>query len=64
MDARNGITDDDQIKITLPTNLLAQIDAQVGSQYSDREDFIRSAVRRQLEYVQESQTRNPSVDVG
>lgn len=42
----------DLIKVVLPTNLLAQIDAQVGSTFVDREDFIRSAVRRYLEYLQ------------
>ncbi len=42
----------DLIKVVLPTNLLAQIDAQVGSTFVDREDFTRSAVRRYLEYLQ------------
>lgn len=42
----------DLIKVVLPSNLLAQIDAQIGSTFVDREDFIRSAVRRYLEYLQ------------
>lgn len=42
----------DLIQVVLPANLIAQIDAQVGSAFVDREDFIRSAVRRYLEYLQ------------
>ena len=42
----------DLVKVVLPANLLAQIDAQVGATFVDREDFIRSAVRRYLEYLQ------------
>ena len=42
----------DIVKVVLPANLLAQIDAQVGNTFVDRQDFIRSAVRRYLEYLQ------------
>lgn len=41
----------DIVQVALPTNILAQIDAQVGSSFVDREDFIRAAVRRYLEYL-------------
>lgn len=49
-------TSSDLIKVVLPANLIAQIDAQVGSTFVDREDFIRSAVRRYLEYLQSVST--------
>lgn len=54
----------DQLLVTLPANLLAQIDALVGGEFIDREDFIRAAVRRYLEYMQETQTRRSATDIG
>lgn len=45
--------DTDQITIDLPANIMAQIDAQVGAEFVDRADFIRSAVRHYLEYLQD-----------
>lgn len=47
----NIIKDDlnsEKISITMPSNILAQIDAQVGGGFVDREEFIRSAVRNYL----------------
>jgi Arc/MetJ-type ribon-helix-helix transcriptional regulator len=51
-----GIQDSgDAIKVALPANLIAQIDAQVGGAFTDRDDFIRSAVRYYLEHIRETQ---------
>lgn len=48
----------ESVTITLPTNLLAQIDAQVGGDFVDREDFIRAAARHYLEYEQSANRGN------
>ena len=48
-----NMNSDDQITLSLPANLLAQIDAQVGANFTDRQDFIRSAVRDYLMDMQE-----------
>lgn len=48
----------DKITLTLPANMLAQIDAQVGSGFVDREEFIRSSVRHYLEYMQDANNQN------
>lgn len=56
-------TGDDVIAVSLPANLLAQIDAQVGAAFADREDFVRAAVRSYLEHMQESQGTQPT-DMG
>lgn len=42
----------DRVQVTLPGTMLAQIDAQVGGGFVDREEFIRSAVRHYVEYLQ------------
>ena len=49
----------DQITVMLPGNLLAQVDAQVGSNFVDRDEFVRAAVRHYVEFLQSSggQTR-------
>ena len=52
-----------QITVTLPGNLMAQVDAQVGSNFVDRDEFIRAAVRHYIEYIQMS-TANPSQNIG
>lgn len=52
------------VTITLPSNLLAQIDAQVGGDFIDREDFIRSAARHYLEYEQSVNRRSPGQILG
>lgn len=41
----------DTITVALPSNIIAQIDAQVGGGFVDREDFVRSAARHYLEYL-------------
>lgn len=51
------------VTITLPSNLLAQIDAQIGGDFVDREDFMRAAARHYLEYEQ-SISRNPGQITG
>lgn len=43
----------EQVKITLPTNVMTQIDAQVGSEFTDRDDFMRAAARHYLDYLQQ-----------
>lgn len=43
----------EQITVTLPTNVMTQIDAQVGSEFTDRDDFIRTAARHYLDYLQQ-----------
>jgi metal-responsive CopG/Arc/MetJ family transcriptional regulator len=47
----------DQVAVALPANMLAQIDAQVGSGFVDRQEFIRAAVRHYLEYMQAANNR-------
>jgi Arc/MetJ-type ribon-helix-helix transcriptional regulator len=51
---------EDTFVVALPPNLVAQIDAQVGSAFVDRDDFMREAVRHYLEYVR--QTQNAGVN--
>jgi len=48
----------EQLTLTLPANLMAQIDAQVGGEFTDREEFIRAAIRRYLEYLQDKTNLN------
>lgn len=48
-------TSDDTIQVALPSNLTTQIDAQIGSAFIDRDDFIRSAVRFYLEHIRQTQ---------
>ena len=43
----------DQMQITLPSNLMAQIDAQVGAEFADREDFLRAAARFSLDHLRD-----------
>ena len=52
----------DRLTVVLPANLVAQIDAQVGGGFVDREEFIRAAVRHYIEYLRETQ-RVADVDV-
>lgn len=65
MDQTNqaGPLSDDKVTVTLPANLLAQIDSQVGSAFVDREDFLRAAVRYYLEHIHATQSAPPS-DIG
>jgi metal-responsive CopG/Arc/MetJ family transcriptional regulator len=41
----------EKMNITIPGNMLAQIDAQIGSGFTDREEFMRAAARHYLEYL-------------
>lgn len=52
----NGASD--QIMVSIPGNLMAQIDAQVGSEFADRSDFVLAAVRHYLEYLQNKSNMN------
>lgn len=52
MDIAGNDAATEQFALTLPPNLVAQIDAQVGSGFVDRQEFIRSAVRHYLAYLQ------------
>lgn len=54
---------EEKVVVTIPGNLIAQIDAQVGSAFVDRAGFIRSAVRQCLEHIRETQGTTPT-DVG
>ena len=45
-------TTGDQLTVTMPATLLAQIDAHVGGGFVDRQEFIRGAVRHYVEYLQ------------
>jgi metal-responsive CopG/Arc/MetJ family transcriptional regulator len=51
----------DQINVTLPSNLIAQIDARVGAEFADRADFMRAAARYYLEHMQE---RSGTIETG
>lgn len=42
----------ESVTVTLPMNMLAQIDAQVGGDFVDRADFLRAAARHYIEYEQ------------
>lgn len=53
----------DRITVTLPGNLLAQIDAQVGSNFVDRDEFVRAAVRHYVESIQKSAS-GPAQNIG
>lgn len=55
--------DDNAVTVALPANIIAQIDAQVGGAFVDRDDFIRSAVRYYLEHIRETQGVSPR-DIG
>jgi metal-responsive CopG/Arc/MetJ family transcriptional regulator len=43
----------EKVSVMMPGNIIAQIDAQVGGGYMDREDFIRAAVRNYLKEIRE-----------
>jgi metal-responsive CopG/Arc/MetJ family transcriptional regulator len=60
----NPSLESDRIALTVPANLIAQIDAQVGGEFVDREDFIRSAVRHYLECMQKSQNETAAANAG
>ncbi|MBX6334604.1 ribbon-helix-helix protein, CopG family [Candidatus Saccharibacteria bacterium] len=59
-----GPVSNDQLTVSLPANLIAQIDAVVGSEFTDRDDFIRAAVRHYLEYLQHVQRTTKPTDIG
>jgi len=42
----------EQITINVPGNVIAQIGAQVGGDFVDRDEFIRAAVRPYIEALQ------------
>ena len=54
----------DQLTITMPANLLAQIDAHVGGGFVDRQEFIRGAIRHYLEYLQSVSSTGQRTIVG
>jgi metal-responsive CopG/Arc/MetJ family transcriptional regulator len=39
------------IDISLPSALLAEVEAAVNDRYADRDEFIREALRRYLEHI-------------
>lgn len=41
----------DQFNMTIPSNLMTQIDAQVGAEFTDRNDFMLAAARHYLDYL-------------
>jgi len=62
-DQNVGPTANDQLTVSLPANVIAQIDAVVGSEFTDRDDFVRAAVRHYLEYLQHVQRTTPRTDI-
>jgi metal-responsive CopG/Arc/MetJ family transcriptional regulator len=56
-------TTSETISCALPGNLIAQIDAQVGSSFVDREEFIRAAIRHYLDYLRSAQ-ESQTVEIG
>lgn len=56
--------DQDRLTVSLPANMIAQIDAVVGSQFTDRDDFLRAATRHYLEYLQQIQRSTQRTDMG
>lgn len=58
-----GPTANDQLTVSLPANVIAQIDAVVGSEFTDRDDFMRAAVRHYLEYLQHVQRTTQRTDL-
>lgn len=53
----------EKVTVDIPANLIAQMDAQIGSVFVDRAEFMRAAVRYYLDYIRESQGIAPS-DIG
>ncbi|MBX4191084.1 ribbon-helix-helix domain-containing protein [Candidatus Saccharibacteria bacterium] len=47
----NSDLNTEKMKIIMPGNMLAQIDAQIGGGFTDREEFMRAAARHYLEYL-------------
>jgi metal-responsive CopG/Arc/MetJ family transcriptional regulator len=45
--------DSERLTVTIPATMLAQIDAQIGGGFVDRDEFIRAATRHYLEYQRE-----------
>lgn len=54
----------DEVMVTLPANMLAQIDAQIGGGFVDRQDFLRSAARYYLEHMQRANNAGPGKVIG
>jgi metal-responsive CopG/Arc/MetJ family transcriptional regulator len=48
-----SMNDSERVTVALPSNILAQIDAQIGSQFADRDDFMRAAARHYLDTMRE-----------
>lgn len=61
---RVGPLANEQVIANLPGNVIAQIDAVVGSEFTDREDFLRAAVRHYLEYLQHIQLTTQQSNIG
>ncbi len=51
----NQHEDDESVSVVLPENLLEEIDAQVGGAFTDRSDFVLSAVRHYVEHMHDVQ---------
>lgn len=62
-DQAAGPLANDQLTVSLPANIIAQIDAVVGSEFTDRDDFMRAAVRHYLEYLQRIQRTTQRTDI-
>ena len=45
-------SDDLQQQVSVPADLLEQIDEQLGEEFVDRKDFVRAAIRYYLAHVQ------------
>lgn len=45
-------SNDAQQQISIPTDLLQQIDEQLGTKFKSREEFINEAVRHRLAHLQ------------
>jgi|GEM_PF-5635025 len=45
-------TNDIQAQVTIPLDLLQQIDEKLGTQFKSREEFINDAIRHRLAHLQ------------
>ena len=51
----------EKVTVEIPGNMLAQIDAQVGHQFTDRDDFMRSAARYYLDTMRDRFEMNHNI---
>lgn len=51
----NRLNKRERLTVTMPTKLVVQIDAQVGSEFIDRDDFMQAASKHYIDYLQQDE---------